>query len=109
MAENRGHQLLLKDIQALLHECNKVWLSFCYREANRIADLLSKFGKGNIYLYKTFLTPNFLLEVVSDDMYGKYENRIIGGIRINLISLSNLFSFSVKIKIYLISSKLHSL
>lgn len=41
-----------------------------------------------MYLYKTFLTPpSFLLDAVSDDMYGKCENPIIRRLSTNLIKL----------------------
>lgn len=39
------HQDLLTDILTLGHEFEEVWTSFCYREANGLADLLAHFER----------------------------------------------------------------
>lgn len=55
--DSLAHQVYLemvRDIQALLREFEAVWISFCYQEANRMADELTSLGKYTLFLYKYF-------------------------------------------------------
>jgi len=75
------HLKMVKDIRAIIKAFDEVWLSFFYREGNRVADALASLGKDTTFLYESFdHPPNFLLDVVRDDMYGKTINRITGGL-----------------------------
>ena len=76
------------DIQALLQDFESVWINFCYREANRMADELACLGKDNVFLYEYYVQPPLLLlDVADDDMSGKKINRIIGDLCTRTIRL----------------------
>lgn len=64
----------------MVREFDGVWLSFGYREANRLVNILACLGKNNVFLYNTYVHPPLLfLNAVVDDMNGKKLSHVIGG------------------------------
>lgn len=79
-AEKQVHQMLLRDIQALLQEFEVVWLDFCYREANKVANLFATLEKCNMLVYQTCDNnpPNFALEALLNALSGRVEPLLLG-------------------------------
>lgn len=69
---------LVKSILELMEGNWKVRISHCYREGNRVADWLSKYGHSTEVGLQVFdVPPSGCLQLLTDDSSGVYQQRTV--------------------------------